>query len=787
MKKNILFLFLILFALSCGKDPEIEFPKPEPKPDPETPVVVKDGFSFSPETPDADKELTITFKATSASPLHSSKYTGDVYAHIGIVSEGVWQFVPADWNVNIPKCKMTRTEDNVWTLKLSPSIRQWFNSGETAVNKIGIVVRSAKDDLKGIEKDFFIENITDSKFKVFQPGAVKIGPMPTGMKYGINPINNSTVTLVLYDKDKNGARKDFAHVIGDFNNWTLSNDEKSQMTRDDAAGVWWITLSGLDAAKEYAFQYYVGKTGEDPIRVADAYSRKILDPANDQYISSSTYPENKTYPQGGIGIVSTFKIQQETFNFTPFTTPKTDNLVIYEMLFRDFTTSGDINGALAKLDYLKSLGVNAIELMPVQEFDGNDSWGYNPAFFFAMDKAYGTDRMYKQFIDECHKRGMAVIFDVVYNHATGANPFAKMWWNTTANKTAANNPYFNVDAPHPYSVFHDFNHESTLVRDFVKRNLQFLLDEYNIDGFRFDLTKGFTQKKSSESNAHVYDASRIAILKDYNSAIKAVKADALVILEHFADDKEETELANAGMMVWRNNNEAFMESAMGWKDKTNFNPVYYGTSSRPANSLVSYMESHDEERAAYKQSQWGNGILKTNLKARISQLGNNAAFFFTVPGPKMLWQFGEMGYDYSINSNLSGNISEDYRTSKKPIKWEYLDDVERKKLHDTYAKLINFRFKHSELFTSTATLDWKVTPSFWDNGRFLTLSSFGNSKQIVVVGNFTNETINASTTFPKTGTWYNYMNSSETLNVTSTTMSVSVPANSFKMYSTFAP
>ena len=153
----------------------------------------------------------------------------------------------------------------------------------------------------------------------------------------------------------------------------------------------------------------------------------------------------------------------------------------------------------------------------------------------------------------------------------------------------------------------------------------------------------------------------------------------------------------------------------------------------------------------------------------------------------MLWQFGEMGYDYSINSNLSGNISEDYRTSKKPIKWEYLDDVERKKLHDTYAKLINFRFKHSELFTSTATLDWKVTPSFWDNGRFLTLSSFGNSKQIVVVGNFTNETINASTTFPKTGTWYNYMNSSETLNVTSTTMSVSVPANSFKMYSTFAP
>jgi 1,4-alpha-glucan branching enzyme len=554
------------------------------------------------------------------------------------------------------------------------------------------------------------------------------------------------------------------------------------MYYDEAAGCWWITLSGLDASKEYAFQYYVGKTNEEQrIRLADAYSRKILDPDNDKYISSTTYPENKTYPEGGIGIVSTFKIKPDTYNWqvTNFTVPTTDNLVIYEMLFRDFTSSGDINGALSKLDYLKSLGVNAIELMPIQEFDGNDSWGYNPAFFFAMDKAYGTDKMYKQFIDECHKRGIAVILDVVYNHATGANPFAKMWWNSNANKTAANNPYFNVDAPHPYSVFHDFNHESELVRNFVKRNLQFLLNEYKIDGFRFDLTKGFTQKNSSESTAGNYDASRVAILKDYNSAIKAVKPEALVILEHFADNKEETELANAGMMVWRNMNHAYCQSAMGYSSESGFDGTYYKTSSRPANSLVSYMESHDEERAAYKQSQWGNGILKTDLNARMSQLGANAAFFFTVPGPKMVWQFGEMGYDISIDENG--------RTGKKPIKWEYLNDTKRKQLHDTYAKLIDFRFKHSELFTSTASLTWKVTPAFWDNGRFLTLSSFGNSKQVVVVGNFTNASINATTTFPETGTWYNYINSTETLDVTKTTMNISVPANSFKMFTSFKP
>jgi len=85
--------------------------------------------------------------------------------------------------------------------------------------------------------------------------------------------------------------------------------------------------------------------------------------------------------------------------------------MIYELLLRDFTATGDLNGAMEKIGYLKSLGFNAVELMPVQEFDGNDSWGYNPCFYFALDKAYGTDHMYKAFIDKCHEAGMAGLFD----------------------------------------------------------------------------------------------------------------------------------------------------------------------------------------------------------------------------------------------------------------------------------------------------------------------------------------------------------------------------------------
>ncbi|MFY9514899.1 MAG: alpha-amylase family glycosyl hydrolase, partial [Dysgonamonadaceae bacterium] len=704
-----------------------------------------------------------------------------VYIHTGVVSEGQWLYVPAAWEQNLEKCKMTVIGPNTWSITLSPSIREWFGSGETPVTKIGIVIRSADGTKKGTEKDFFI-TVTDNRFHPFEPAAIKYAPLPDNVIDGINIINNSTVTLVLYDKDKEGNHKDFAHVVGDFNNWTLSNDEQSQMFRDEEKGCWWITLNNLDATKEYAFQYYVGTKNGERIRLADAYARKVLDPDNDPYIPASTYPENKTYPEkGAIGIVSVFKIQPDTYSWqiSNFTPPAVDNLVIYEMLLRDFTSSKDINGALQKLDYLQSLGVNAIELMPVQEFDGNDSWGYNPCFYFAMDKAYGTDHMYKHFIDECHKRGMAVILDVVYNHATSNHPFARLYWDSANNKTAPNNPWFNVDAPHPYSVFHDFDHESSLVRTFVKRNLKFLLEEYRIDGFRFDLTKGFTQKQTSEATAGNYDDSRIAILKDYHAAIKAVKPDAFVILEHFCEDEEEIELSNEGMMVWRNMNWNYCQSAMGYPENSDFSGTYYGTASRPANSLVSYMESHDEERAAYKQIQWGTEILKTDLTARMSQLSVNAAFFFTVPGPKMIWQFEEMGYDISIEENG--------RTGRKPIKWDYLDVSQRKQLHDTYAKLIALRMDEPEMFSSTATLQWKVSDSDWENGRFLTLSDANGTKHMIVIGNFTNTAISATTSFPKTGMWYNYMDSSETLEVTSTTMTIDVPANHFKMYTTFQP
>lgn len=762
IKRYHVILLLCMFSLILGCSDDKNEPNKEP--------VEKEGYWTEPEVLEADKEATLFFVPPKGSQLYN--YEGDIYLHTGVISGSDWLYVPAEWGENIEKCKMKREGENRWSLVYSPSIKDWFGA-VVPIKQVGLVFRNEDGSKKGYSSDKFLTIIDNS----FKPGKVEYASQPENTISGINIHNGgASATFVLYDKDKNGESWDYAYLIGDFNGWALDNTY--QMKRDKETSCWWFTINDINPTTEYAFQYYLGREDES-ITLADAYCEKILDPHNDQYIPATTYPNLKKYPKGATGIVSVFQPQEEEYvwEVSDYTIQDPNNLIIYELLLRDFTESGDIKGALEKLPYLKSLGVNAIELMPVQEFDGNDSWGYNPCFFFAMDKAYGTKNDYKQFIDACHKEGIAVLLDVVYNHATGNHPFAKLYWNTRLNRTAKNNPWFNEIAPHPYSVFHDLNHEEPMVREFVKRNLQFLLSEYNIDGFRFDLTKGFTQNKSSESTAGKYDASRIAILKDYNNAIKEVNPKACVILEHFCEDKEEIELARQGMKLWRNYNNAFKQTAMGWNENSAFNGLYSGdVEGMPFGGYVGYMESHDEERMAFAQLEWGSWDLKqeSKIEDRMKRLATNAAFCFTVPGPKMLWQFGEMGYDISIEENG--------RTGRKPILWEYLDVTERFKLHQTYTKLIHFRQKYPSLFTEEAQFEWKVSSTDWLGGRFLQLENEGNT--LLIIGNFIESDITVDNPFSSAGDWYDLMDT-KVERVMGKSNELSIPAHEFKAFVNF--
>ena len=604
------------------------------------------------------------------------------------------------------------------------------------------------------EASVFGKSVYDTLY-VCVPKIVETATRPTGVKDGINYINNNTVTLVMYAPNKTRV-----NLIGDFNGWTQKNEW--QMKKD--GDYWWYTLTSVETGRLYKFQYLVDNT----LRISDAYTELVLDDSNDSWISSTVYPNRPAYPAKTTGLVATFQTAKPAYNWeiTDFDMPAHKNMVIYELLLRDFTKEKSLDAAIANLDYLQTLGVTAVELMPIQEFDGNNSWGYNPNHFFAPDKAYGTPETYKKFIDECHKRGMAVILDVVFNHATGINPFAKLYWDNANNKTASGNPWFNVNAPHPYSVFHDFNHEFSGTREYFKRVLKYWIEEYKIDGYRLDLTKGFTQKSSSESTASRYDQSRIDILSDYYEATKAAKSDVMFILEHFCDNDEETALANKGMYLWRNVNNAFSQAAMGYQSDSNFG----GMNATPR-QWVGYAESHDEERNFYKAKTWGMGVIASDSIARIARVPLNVAFATLMPGPKMIWQFGELGYDYSIEHNG--------RTGEKPSALGWMSLEHRREAYIGSAAAINLRKQFPEAFT-TGTWAFNVNTTDWNNGRRIALTH--SDLNMVVLGNFNaSGNVTANPNFQKPGTWYELITGKQ-LNVTDTQMVFPMKAGELRIY-----
>jgi glycosidase len=614
----------------------------------------------------------------------------------------------------------------------------------------------AKDDSDQVEDSIFYY-VTEE---------VAVEDLPDGIMEGINHINDSTVTLVLF-----APGKEFIYLLGDFNDWSVDNDFLMKRTTDEY--YYWITLDSLLPDTFYRYQYYI----DGEIKVGDPFAEMVLDPNNDPYISSETYPGKIPYPTGKTSdLVTVFHTTPEPYEWktTDFTPPENEELIIYELLIRDFIGDHSYKILIDTLHYLEYLGVNAIELMPVNEFEGNLSWGYNPSYYFAPDKYYGPKKELQRFIDTCHARGIAVIIDMVLNHSFGQSPMVKMYWDV--NRPAANSPWFNQEPKHDFNVGYDFNHESAATQRFVDRVNKFWLSEYKADGFRFDLSKGFTQKNTLgdvEAWGH-YDASRVALWKKYADSIWKVNPDAYVILEHFADNDEEQELTSYGMMVWGNAVYNYGRAGMGWNydNKSNFSWGSYKTRGFDKPHLVTYMESHDEERQMREILDWGNYKnpnynIRDNLSLSAVRAELSAAFFFTIPGPKMLWQFGELGYDYSINY--------DCRTCNKPIRWDYYDDPNRQRLYQAYSTLIHLK-KNNEAFNSEDyTIDVVDT--------IKTIHIEHSSMDVTIFGNFDTWPKTIDPAFTQTGTWYDYF-TGDSLVVTDVNMPITLEQSEYHIYTT---
>ena len=376
----------------------------------------------------------------------------------------------------------------------------------------------------------------------------------------------------------------------------------------------------------------------------------------------------------------------------------------------------------------------------------------------------------------------AVILDVALNHATGRSPLERLWSTSTTGgygDVASNNPYFNQLPKHAYNVFYDFNHSKDETRYYVNRVLEQWIKEYKIDGFRWDLTKGFTQNctASDESCTGSYQQDRVDVLKLYSDYQWSYDPTSYIIFEHLGTDAEEQQWANyrvnegKGVMMWDNLTGPFGQNTMGYDSNSNFNRIDFENHGFADRRAVGYGESHDEERLMYKNLTYGNGSVKT-LSTALERQKAFGAVFFTVPGPKMIWQFGELGYDFSINRCENGTISNDCRLSPKPVAFTlgYDTDASRKAVYDTWSKILAIRLSNQVFDTTTFTVEsGNLLPKIYVWNDALPSSSL---KNVVVVANFTTTAQTVTPNFPYAGTWYNLMDNTSMSASASTTVTL---------------
>jgi len=557
--------------------------------------------------------------------------------------------------------------------------------------------------------------------------------------------DDGSVTFCIAAPDKESVM-----LVGSWNDYALNSSSAMNKHTVDGVPYFWTTVSGLEAGKDYIYYFII----DGAKAVGDPYARLVLDPYNDQYIPSTVFPDMPAYPSTHVQntpvAIYNSKMSDYNWEVTDFKGVPQSDLIIYELLIRDFTGTegqskgnGTVAGVLEKLDYIQSLGVNAVELLPIMEFNGNNSWGYNTNFYFAPDKAYGTPDDYRMLIDELHKRGIAVILDIVFNQSDGMHPWYMMY-------DIAHNPFYNGSAPHAYSVLNDWNQDYPLVQQQWRDALAYWLKEYKVDGFRFDLVKGLGDSSSygstynastntwtnvNDSKTNAYNATRVARMKTLHDAIRAVNPDAYFINENLAGEKEENEMATDGEINWANVNEGASQYAMGFNSNASLNRFYATYDKRTWGSTVSYAESHDEERMAYKQARFGNTGIKGNIPASTRRLGSVAAQMLLAPGAHMIWQFQEFGADQTTKKSNGDN-----NTDPKKVVWSYLDNPDRAGLKQCYAELCHIRKDNPDMFTQ----DVNAAINFAD-WNYRTLALTKGDKAIYL---FVNPSISAQVNVP---------------------------------------
>lgn len=518
-----------------------------------------------------------------------------------------------------------------------------------------------------------------------------VGNPPHAMPSGCFEQGDGKVSFALWAPWKKSVT-----LVGDFNGWDRN---ATPMTVSDE-GMWWVELELQPG--EYGYQYVIdGET-----YISDPYAHKLRWAEGPQ-------------PQAVVTIGATsYEWHDSNFGIAPL-----NKLVLYEIHVGDFSPEGTFAGVTARLDYLQDLGINAIELMPVQEFPGDHSWGYNPAFFFAPESAYGSVDDLKALVDGAHQRNIGVILDMVFNHTSGDNPINFLY-------PYDENPYFS-DQGNPWG-FPDLDHWNDATKRYIQDIQGYWLNDFHIDGFRYDHVEGIGYDSVSGASFMTWAARQTKpyvylIAEQLQDPLSVVRDTNMDASWHLAFQR----MLNAQLREgdYHGNSYGDMEGTMGVID---FRTQGYGDNAQ----AINYLESHDEERVC-REVQSNN--LDYGVALRKSKLG--AVALFTAAGVPMLYHGQEFGMDTAKTIDVN------------KLQWDKLADGGVEDLRNTYKSLITLRYNEEALQGNT------IEPLLVDNDRKLLIYKrwTDQGSQVVVALNFAPEQQFAEIDFPRAGRWHEWL------------------------------
>jgi 1,4-alpha-glucan branching enzyme len=529
--------------------------------------------------------------------------------------------------------------------------------------------------------------------QVSQPSP-RVAPAPPNTAHGAHDRGNGTVSFALWAPWKNSV-----HLIGEFNNWDFQADPLAI----DESGLWWIEKR-LEPGV-YGYQFVID--GETTI--SDPYARALR------------WAEGSPAPHALVEVgAQPYEWHDGGFQIKPL-----NQLVIYELHVGDFSPEGTFEGVRQRLDYLAGMGVDAIELMPVQEFPGDRSWGYNPAYFFAPESAYGTAEDLKRLIDTAHQKGIGVILDMVFNHTTNDAPLNLLY-------PYDQNPYMSTDG-NPYG-FPDLNHWNDATKRLINDIQSYWLNEYHIDGFRYDYVEGINWDGVSGMNFIAWSA-RQAKPWAYLIAEDIVGDPAAVVRDTECDASWHWQFIKVLRAQLREGD--YEGNRYGDLDALLRVISFAGDGYQDNAQPVNYLESHDEDRLA--QVVRSNPAIDGAGATRKNMLG--AIALFTAQGVPMIYSGQELGAD--APKTLDQN----------KLPWEYLEDGAGQALYKHYASLAYLRHTQAALQTNA------FQPLLIDRERgILAYQRWSDNGSVVVVAlNLKPIDQTVAIDFPQAGRWHEWL------------------------------